>query len=150
MPISLLVGVPVLFVVLTIASAPAVPRGRRSPAAALPFLPNPRRRARESLRRRPVSARRRRVRGLLVLGSPRAELLRAHAATTAVPLALLALLSVAGGWLVARVMEFRDDRTAVPSLFYLQLAGLSLAGILTVVTSPFLLRALSDDELRQE
>lgn len=96
-----------------------------------------------------AAPRRRHLVGLLRMGPPRRAILAAHVAATGLPLAVLAVLGTAAGWLSFHALAALDDRAFAPPAFYLKLlvAGLAVASIVVTASAPPIMRRLARDEI---
>lgn len=95
-----------------------------------------------------AEARRRRLRGLYVLGAGQRHLALAHGVTMFLPLALVGVMSVALSALAAAGMSLYDDRTNVGPLYFGLLAAASLvaAATVTAATLPSAVRPWSSED----
>ena len=94
--------------------------------------------------------RRTRIRGLLILGSPRSDVLLAHAGSTFLPVALLGLLASFVSWLTYQGMHGFDDRAVASPWLYpgLGLGAVVVSLVIAAVTAPPLMGELREDEVR--
>lgn len=92
-----------------------------------------------------------RLRRLIVMGCPTRELLRAHAASTWVPMAVMTAVAAGSSWLAFQGLRTLDDRAAVSSGLYVLMpaACWAVGAIAVLVTAAPLAKPLSPDEVTE-
>lgn len=96
-----------------------------------------------------ATARRSRLLGLLRLGAPRSEIVRAHLLMSGLPIAFLGLMATLIATVMLGIMRATDDRVDVPLGWYLAsgLGSILVGLVVSAITLPPLLAPLRPSEL---